>query len=131
MSVVTSALIFVDYAPEEVRRELTRKFWFDDRRQRFNEMSMRECGGEKAMQSDVYAAGFSHLGGDELEEWFRALPWGKVGSAVLICETEILVHPDRPHLPAKCVELAESVLSLAGKPHPDHPDLPWGPDGFR
>lgn len=88
MSVVTTAVIYVEYAPPKVRDRLEEPLPFDPRGQAFRQLDERDAGGRKSMQSDVYAGGFNYLDGSALEDWFLALPWGCVGAAVLIHDQE-------------------------------------------
>jgi len=88
MSVVTSAVIYVEYAPTEVRERLEEPLPFDPRAQAFRQLDDSAAGGRKCMQSDVYAGGFNYLDSGALEDWFLDLPWGNVGSAVLIHDQE-------------------------------------------
>jgi hypothetical protein len=90
MSYVTSAVIFVDYAPGEVRALLTepQEFGREGVMVSFRRLNDYEAGGNKAMQSNVYAGAFNHIGHDQLVEWFNGLPWGKHGTAVLVFEAE-------------------------------------------
>ena len=91
MSVVTSAVIVVEYAPSEVVPRLTElRSWgrTEGYEQAFAEIDTSGCGGGKVLQSEVYAAGFNHIDPGELQDWFLDLPWGTVGAAVLIFDTE-------------------------------------------
>lgn len=92
MSHVMSAVIVVDYAPQEVRPLLTEPQSFGRHdvvhMQAFGRLDDHAAGGGKYLQSDVYAAGLNHVSPEAVEAWFLGLPWGKVGSAVLVYDVE-------------------------------------------
>ena len=91
MSVVTSAVIVVDYAPTEVKEMLTQPQTFGrdgDHMQAFGRLDESRGGGGKMFQGTVYAAGLNHISPQELVKWFEDLPWGGVSNAVLIYDCE-------------------------------------------
>lgn len=91
MSVVTSAVIVVCYAGPEATKLLTKPQLFgrvEGREQAFRKLDEGSCGGGKALQSDIYAAGFNHISTEALVGWFQGLPWGHVDEAVLIFDCE-------------------------------------------
>jgi hypothetical protein len=87
MSYVTSAVIVVDYAPREVEPLLTapQTFGRDGAyATAFRRLDDSHAGGSKVLQAKVYAAGLNHISTEALKTWFLGLPWGAVGSAVLV-----------------------------------------------
>lgn len=87
MSLVTSAVIFISYAPQKVHDLLDKPLDFDPRQQSFRDVDPYTLGGSKLMEAHVYAGGFNYVDPGQLESWFQQLPWGEAGSAVLIHST--------------------------------------------
>lgn len=91
MSVVTSAIILVEYAPREVLEMLIKNHTFgrdEEHLQGFRQLDDSLAGGGKMFQSQIYAAGFNHINRDILVKWFRKLPWGTASSAALLYDCE-------------------------------------------
>lgn len=90
MSYITDAVILVAFAREEehLHERIVMPLPFDRRGQSFRKIDMDGAGGCKFFSSDVYAAAFNVVDGEELEAWFKSLPWGDYDSAFLVWETE-------------------------------------------
>lgn len=86
---MTSALVIVRWCSDETKSALLAPLVFDTSHDagQFEPIDLDAAGGYKFMEVDVYACGLNYVAGPDLEEWFRALPWGRDGSAALIWET--------------------------------------------
>ena len=89
MSYITEAVIWLDSAGKDVRAAVSLPLPFDEvRHQQFRLLDTEPAGGSKVFCSDVYAGAFNYVSGDDLEEWFKALPWGRYDRATLMWEAE-------------------------------------------
>jgi hypothetical protein len=91
MSRVTTAIIMVSIADEPIEAAITSHDFREGlgARQSFAKMGEDHddwAGGTKFMECDLYAAGLNYVGGDELEAWFKALPWAADDAAFLVWE---------------------------------------------
>lgn len=90
MSYITEAVVWTDIAGTEALAALSAPLPFDtQRQQRFGELEVtNSAGGSKFFCSGVYAAAFNYVAGEDLEEWFKSLPWGSHDRAYLLWSTE-------------------------------------------
>lgn len=91
MSRVTTAVIMVSMAGPEIENAITAHDFREgvSGRQSFAKMDEEHDdwpGGSKFMECDLYAAGLNYVEGDEVEAWFKALPWSADDAAFLIWE---------------------------------------------
>ena len=103
MSLVTSACLYVDYAPTESHKRLLEPLPFDSREQAFKKIPWQAGGGTKGMIGDVYLAGFNFVLPDDLVGHVREV-LGPAAIAVLVVNmeddpdvhvfgSEVTVHP--------------------------------------
>jgi hypothetical protein len=90
MSHITEAVIWTDIAGAEALTAIGSPLPFDTaREQRFGELEVTDAaGGSKWFCSGVYAAAFNYVAGEDLESWFKSLPWRSGDRAHLLWQTE-------------------------------------------
>jgi hypothetical protein len=88
VSYVTTVVVHVDYRPEEPEWMLRETFPFEQRYMTGLEaIDTKGAGGSKGFEGEIFAGSFNYLDVDDLVAWFKGLPWGESGSAVLSAST--------------------------------------------
>ena len=89
MSYITEAVVWVHSERRDLAEALTAPLPFDEQRQQvLRPLETDDAGGTKWFTSGLYAAAFNYVSGDDLEGWFKSLPWRPYDRATLIWETE-------------------------------------------
>ena len=92
MSLVTSACLYVDFAPKHIHEHLLEPLPFDERGQSFKAVPDDLPGGTKGMHASVYVAGFNFVMPSDLVKHVKYV-LGPNRDAVLVLDME-----DRPEV---------------------------------